>query len=100
MLELITNYILIGVAVGIPVLFLAGVAWVLVRPLSLEDVERRHRERHGGGAPPAGSGTGSGSITGAGSGSGPGSGGGPGSGSRTGTGGESGRQPRRPGRAA
>lgn len=96
MLELITNYILIGIAVAIPALFLAGVAWVLVRPLSLEDVERRHRERHGGGAPPAGSGTGSGSMTGAGSGAGSGSG--PGSGSRTG--GESGRQPRRPGRAA
>ena len=85
MLQLITNYVLIGIAVLIPVLFLAGVVWVLVRPLSLEDVERRHRERHGAGEPPAGSGAGAGT------------------GSGTGTGGRKGhsrRRPRRPGRAA
>ncbi len=98
MLELITNYILIGIAVAVPVLFLAGVVWVLVRPLSLEDVERRHRERHGGGPSPAGSGTGSRSMTVAGSGAGSGTG--TGSGSRARTGSESGRRPRRPGRAA
>jgi hypothetical protein len=89
MLQLITNYVLIGIAVLIPVLFLAGVVWVLVRPLSLEDVERRHRERHGAGEPPAGSGAGSGA--------------GAGTGSGTGTGGREGdsrRRPRRPGRAA
>lgn len=80
MLELITNYILIGIAVAIPVLFLAGLVWVLVRPISLEDVERRHRERPAGDAPPAGSGTGTGRETGAGR--------------------ASGRRPRRPGRAA
>ena len=97
MLELITNYILIGIAVAIPVLFLGGMVWVLVRPLSLEDVERRHRERHASGAARSGTGTRSGRGSGTGSRAGTGSGAGPGSGTGRGA---AGRRPRRPGRAA
>ena len=50
--ELITGYVLIGVAILIPVAILAGIVYVLFRPLSIDEVNRRHRER-GDAADPA-----------------------------------------------
>ena len=44
MLGLLAGYLLVGIIVLIPVAVVAGLIYVLLRPLSLEEVERRHRQ--------------------------------------------------------
>lgn len=42
MLELIIRYAIYGVAILIPVALLAATAWVLIHPLSFDDVDAQH----------------------------------------------------------
>ena len=42
MLEIVMRFILVASAILVPLLILAGVVWVIMRPISLEDVQRRH----------------------------------------------------------
>ena len=46
MVEIVVGYILIGLAILIPVALLAGFVYVLLRPLGLEEVNRRHADAH------------------------------------------------------
>lgn len=46
MIEIIMGYMLIGVGIVIPVALLAGFIFVLLRPLDLDEVKRRHEDAH------------------------------------------------------
>lgn len=54
MLELVAGYVLMGVAILIPLATLAGIVYVLIRPLSLDEVARKHREAGDAGDPVSG----------------------------------------------
>ena len=41
MLDLIMRYVVVASALLVPLLLLAGFVWVIMRPISLEDVQKR-----------------------------------------------------------
>lgn len=44
MLDLLMRYVVVASALLVPLLLLAGFVWVIVRPISLPDVQKAHAD--------------------------------------------------------
>lgn len=47
MLDVVMGYALIAVVLLVPLLLLAGLVWVLIHPLDLEQVNTKHTDHEG-----------------------------------------------------